>query len=158
MPTLKGVPILLSAGEDEIKENNAFVRWVHRVRRPSSMYALRASASVADVRLERKLRYDYAKSKARGLLRATQNPRYAPALKHTSAAAPSRAASPRQALAMDSSIPTITGGKRQRSQGDPDHDVRRRQRRRGNPAEGESQIPMSSRTQDIRASLFWLRP
>ena len=42
---------------------------MHRTRRLSSMYALRASVSVADVRLKRKLQYDYAKLKARGQLR-----------------------------------------------------------------------------------------
>ena len=61
---MKGVPILLFAGEDETEEDDAFVRWVHRARRLSNMYALRA---VADVRLERKLRFDYAKLKARAI-------------------------------------------------------------------------------------------
>ena len=42
---------------------------MHRTRRLSSKYALRAIANVADVRLERKLRYDYAELKARVQLR-----------------------------------------------------------------------------------------
>ena len=69
VPPIKGVPILLSAGETEDEEDNDFIRWVHRTHRLSSMYALRASVSVADVRLKRKLQYDYAKLKARGQLR-----------------------------------------------------------------------------------------
>ena len=66
VPPIKGVPILLSAGETKEEEDNEFIRWMHRIRRLSSMYAMRASVSVADVRLKRKLRYDYAKLKARG--------------------------------------------------------------------------------------------
>lgn len=124
---------------------------LHRFRRLSCMYALRASASAADVRLERKLRYDYAKSKARGQVGVAHHSRYAPVTKHSSAAAAPRVASLRQALAFDSSTPTLIGGKRQRSHGDSDPDVQRRRRCRGNPAEGESQISMSSRTLDTRA-------
>ena len=66
VPPIKGVPILLFAGETADEEDNDFIRWVHRTCRLSSMYALRSSVSVADVRLERKLRYDYAKLTARG--------------------------------------------------------------------------------------------
>uniref|UniRef100_M4C6P9 Uncharacterized protein n=1 Tax=Hyaloperonospora arabidopsidis (strain Emoy2) TaxID=559515 RepID=M4C6P9_HYAAE len=66
VPPIMGIPILVFAGETTDEEADAFVRWVHRTRRRSSMYVLRASVSVADVRLERKLRYDYAKLKARG--------------------------------------------------------------------------------------------
>ena len=56
VPPIKGVPILLSAGETKEEEDNEFIRWMHRTRRLSSMYAMRASVSVADVRLERELR------------------------------------------------------------------------------------------------------
>ena len=69
VPPIKGVPILLFAGETTDEEDNDFVLWVHRTRRLSSTCALRASANVADVRLERKFRYDYAKLTARGQLR-----------------------------------------------------------------------------------------
>ena len=66
--SIKGVPILLFSGETEEEEDMAFSRWAHYARRLSSMWALRASADVADIRLERKMRYDYAKLKARGKL------------------------------------------------------------------------------------------
>ena len=53
---IQGVPILLFAGELPDEEDNQFIRWVYRKRHLSSVSALRASADVADVRLERKLR------------------------------------------------------------------------------------------------------
>uniref|UniRef100_M4BEB3 Uncharacterized protein n=1 Tax=Hyaloperonospora arabidopsidis (strain Emoy2) TaxID=559515 RepID=M4BEB3_HYAAE len=70
-------PVAASLEEREIsqalrktkdEEDNKFIRWVPRTRRLSSKYALRDSVSVADVRLERQLRYDYAKLTARGQL------------------------------------------------------------------------------------------
>uniref|UniRef100_A0AAV1UAX4 Uncharacterized protein n=1 Tax=Peronospora matthiolae TaxID=2874970 RepID=A0AAV1UAX4_9STRA len=76
VPQIRGIPIIMSEDGDETAEDDMFIRWVHGVRRLSSMHALRESASVADVRLERKLRYDFAKLKARGRLREY----YAPAM------------------------------------------------------------------------------
>ena len=63
VPPIKGIPILLFAGESQEEEDNAFVRWVHRKRHFTRMFALIASANVADVRLERRLRLDYTSLK-----------------------------------------------------------------------------------------------
>uniref|UniRef100_A0AAV1UW03 Uncharacterized protein n=1 Tax=Peronospora matthiolae TaxID=2874970 RepID=A0AAV1UW03_9STRA len=63
---IKGVLILLITGKTTDEEDNDFIRWVHYTRSLSSMYAWRAGVSVVDVRLERKLRYDYAKLNASG--------------------------------------------------------------------------------------------
>uniref|UniRef100_M4BBE9 Uncharacterized protein n=1 Tax=Hyaloperonospora arabidopsidis (strain Emoy2) TaxID=559515 RepID=M4BBE9_HYAAE len=126
VPPIKGVPILLFAGETKDEEDNEFIRWVHRTRRLSSMYALRASVSVADVRLERKLRYDYAKLKARGQLR--NRTRYA--------SATTVAAGVGQTVTNNPPIDTTSGGKRPRSQDDPGHDVQKHPRRMGSLAEG----------------------
>ena len=132
---LRAYPFL-SAGESKDEEYNEFIRWVHRTRRLSSMYALRASVSVADVRLERKLRYDYAKLTARGQLR--NRTRYA--------SATTVAAGAGQAVTNNPPIDTTSGEKRPRSQDDPGHDAQKHPRRMGSLAEGESQIPMSSPT------------
>ena len=64
VPTLKKVPILLAAGEDEREEYNEFIRWIYWARHLSSMMDLCESASATNVRLEQKLRYEYAKQKA----------------------------------------------------------------------------------------------
>ena len=66
---IEGVLIFLFASELPKEEDNQFIRWVYRKQHLSSMTALRASADVADVRLGRKIRYEYAKIKTRGKLR-----------------------------------------------------------------------------------------
>ena len=58
VPLSRGVLILLCEGELATEEENAFIFWVHKARRLSSMMVLRAIPSMADVRLERKLRYE----------------------------------------------------------------------------------------------------
>ena len=106
----------------------------------TSMWALRASASVADVRLERKMRFEYAKLKARGRLRR-QRVRYAPATQDSHTLATPVAASSQQALAVSSPTSPITGEKRHRQQVDPVHDVHKRPRRTVNPAIGNLELP-----------------
>ncbi|CAI5706255.1 unnamed protein product [Peronospora effusa] len=114
------------------------------------MWAPRASADVADVRLERKIRYDYAKLKARKKLKP-QRTHHASA-QHQNVSATPVAASPRQAEAANSPTLTTTGKKHHRQQADPAQDAQKRPRRMGNPAEGESQTPMNSTTRDTPAT------
>ena len=93
--------------------------------------ALFASANAADVWLERKLRFEYAKLKAKGELRL-QTVRYPSVLQHQSAEATSVATSSRQDVHMSSSTPATIGGERPGLHSDPERDVRKRQRRLSN--------------------------
>ena len=117
--------------EDE--DNNEFIRWAHRARHLSSMLVLRDSVSVADVLLEHKIRYEYAKLKAKGNLRS-RPVRYAPASQHEGAEATSTVMSSRHNLYVSSSITDTTGKKRHGSQADPERDVRNRRWRMSNLA------------------------
>uniref|UniRef100_A0AAV1VM06 Uncharacterized protein n=1 Tax=Peronospora matthiolae TaxID=2874970 RepID=A0AAV1VM06_9STRA len=142
-PPIKGVPILLFAGITVSEEDDAFVRWVLHVRRLSNMFALRASANVADVRLERKLRYDKAKLKARGQLR--KGTRYA--------SATTVAASTGQSVTKNPPTQTASGGKKRWSRDDHDHDARKHPKHKGSLAEAVSQTTMSFQTQGTLSTL-----
>ena len=104
------------------------------------MYALRASVSVVD--LERKLRYDYAKLKARGQLR--NRTRYA--------SATTVGASARPTVTNNPPVDTTSGGKRPLSRDDTGHDVQKNPRRMGSLVEGESHTPMNSTTPGTHAT------
>ena len=97
VPLLNGVTIRLKPNEMEDEDNNEFIRWAHRARHLSSMLVLRDSVSVADVLLEHKIRYEYAKLKAKGNLRS-RPVRYAPASQHEGAEATSTVMSSRHDL------------------------------------------------------------
>ena len=70
VPMQRTIPVVLYPGESEAEDDSTFIRWAHRARRLPSMSALRSSATKAEVRLERKLRYEFVKLKAKGQLRS----------------------------------------------------------------------------------------
>ena len=94
-----------------------------------------------DVRLERNLRYEYAKLKARCQLRTRT--RYASATPVVTGPDPMARSNPLP--------PTTIGGKRFRSIEDPCHDIRKHPRRMGNPEDPVSHTPTSSTTPGTHA-------
>ena len=124
VPPINGVPVVKTAEESTSDEDDSFVKWVHKTRRLANIYALRNGTDVADVRLERKLRYEFAKLRAKGRSRASRPSRYA--------SATSVATTPGQTLTREPSNHTTIGGKRSGSKAHLDRDVRKRPRRTGN--------------------------
>ena len=97
---------------------------------------------MADVRLERKLRYDCAKLKARGQLR--NRTRYASATTVAASAGPTVTNNP--------PVDTTSGEKWPRSRDEAGHDVQKLPRRMGSLVEGEFHTPMSSTTPGTHAT------
>ncbi|GMF45640.1 unnamed protein product [Phytophthora fragariaefolia] len=58
---MRTYPVVLQPAEDSTEYDSRFELWVEKARRLSSMEDLRASCSEVDARLERRLRFDYAK-------------------------------------------------------------------------------------------------
>ncbi|ETI30539.1 hypothetical protein F443_22339 [Phytophthora nicotianae P1569] len=64
-PSMRTIPVVLNPGESENAYEARFQNWVERARGLPSYKSLRASCSEIDIRLERCLSLDFAKSKAR---------------------------------------------------------------------------------------------
>uniref|UniRef100_M4BUG1 Uncharacterized protein n=1 Tax=Hyaloperonospora arabidopsidis (strain Emoy2) TaxID=559515 RepID=M4BUG1_HYAAE len=117
------------------------------------MIALRYSASKADVQLERKLRYEFAKLRAKDQLRSLYRNHYAKSVAgQTTTVLTVQTVAGHSVLTSETYTPTPIGEKRVGVQAEPQHDAQKRQRRTGNLVEGVPQTPMSSQTQNIHAT------
>ena len=146
VPTQRTIPVILYPGESEANDDSTFTRWAHRARRLPSMSALRSSASKADVRLERKLRYEFAKLKAKGQLRSLYPAQYAkPVADPTTTVSTVQTVAGHSALVSEPYTPTSIGGRRVGVQSDPQRDAQKLHRRTGNLAEKVPRTPMSFR-------------
>ncbi|KAG3148318.1 hypothetical protein PI124_g10112 [Phytophthora idaei] len=65
VPAMRTVPVVVRPGEATTAYEAQFQNWVERARRLPTYEALRASFFETDIRLERRLRLDFAKLKAR---------------------------------------------------------------------------------------------
>ena len=125
-----------------------FTRWAYRASRLPSMSALRSSASKADVQLERKMCYEFAKLKGKGQLRVLYRTQYTkPVAGQATTVSTVQTVAGHSVLVRESYTPKPIGGKRVGVQADPQRDAQKRQRRTGSLAEGVLQTPMSSQTQ-----------
>uniref|UniRef100_M4C6Q3 Uncharacterized protein n=1 Tax=Hyaloperonospora arabidopsidis (strain Emoy2) TaxID=559515 RepID=M4C6Q3_HYAAE len=115
--------------------------------------ARRASASKADVRLERKLRYKFARLKAKGQLRSLYRNQYAkPVAGQTTTVSTVQTVSGHSVLTSEPYTLTPIGGKRVGVQADPQRAAQNVNGVTGNLVEGVPQTPMSSQTQGIHAT------
>jgi hypothetical protein len=112
------------------------------------------------VRLERKLRFDFAKLKAKSKLPTCCRSHYAPLSLHLGEAPAATASDPRLSPARDPPAPRPSGGKREAtdsaaagSWSGTDRADQKRPRRLGNPAEGVPQTPTSSQREGTHATV-----
>ncbi|EGZ05120.1 hypothetical protein PHYSODRAFT_534699, partial [Phytophthora sojae] len=165
---MRTYPGVLSPGEDSIEYEAQFESWTEHTRKLSSMDALRASSSEVDVRIERKLRFDFAKVRVKRSLSALTQPqtqfsaaRFAPS---STPAAPSREGvsavaqgQPRSKVA-DPAAPQLIAGNRGTTgvpalspRGAGDQADQKRPRRLGSLGGGAPQTPMSCRSEGTLA-------
>ena len=72
--SMREIPIVLFPSETLRENEHAFEKWVHQVQHLHNIDRLRAAKDPGDARLERKLRFDFAKLKAKGQLRSAYMP------------------------------------------------------------------------------------
>ena len=142
-----------------------FTRWDHRARRLHSMNAVRARASKADVLLERALRYDFAKLKAKVQLRPMYRTRYAkPVAGQTSIYSTVQTVAGHSVLVREPYTLTPIGKKRVGVQTKPQHYAHKRQRVRAILPNWHLKLPsvfrprVSTPLQQILVLTFVMKP
>ena len=100
-----------------------FTRWAHRHRKLYNLTALRESKDVVDIRHERKLRYDFAKLKAKGRLNSLYKAPLAEGVPNFQPPAAYTAPVPRHDMSADLPATPPTSAKRYGSPPNPEHDV-----------------------------------
>ena len=68
VPSMKTIPVVLAPGEYAYEDDMLFRSWVHKTRRLRNLDNLQESFLEKDVRVERRLRFGFAKQKASGKL------------------------------------------------------------------------------------------
>ncbi|ETI35462.1 hypothetical protein F443_18199 [Phytophthora nicotianae P1569] len=129
VPSMQTVHVVLAEGETTGALEAQFQNWVELARRLHSYDALRASFSETDIRLERRLRFDFAKSQAKRPTGQSLNLAIDLSSPHSSSG---------KRVAPADSVVRPTGGS---SPSDPDH---KRQQRQGSPAAVAPRTPTSS--------------
>ncbi|GMF57211.1 unnamed protein product [Phytophthora fragariaefolia] len=160
VPPMRTYPVILQPEDDSTEYDSRFELSVEKSRRLSSMEALRASFSEVDARLERRLRFDYAKLRAKRRLPAGFQSRPRVGDIHYAPLNPSASPVQKEGVAMargqtrsvgaDPAAPQLIAGKREATddavaspRGAVDLSDQKRPRRQGNPAGGAPQTPMS---------------
>ena len=151
--SMREIPIVLFPNETSRENEHAFEKWVHRVRRLHNIDRLRASKDPGDVRLERKIRFDFAKLKAKGQLRSAFMPdNEGVPIERVSTSVARTTMDRGYTRAADPYMPTSMSGKRRLTQVDPELGAQKRQRRTGNLAEEVPQTPKSFPRVDTQAT------
>ena len=154
--------MVLAPGESASEVGMLFRSWVHRTRRLQNLDSLQASFLEKDVRVERRLRFDFAKQKASGKVRQA----FHQTLPHGSSAPADTSSRAHQCESRDvptqgqSGSPSADLGLPATSAGKPgatdvaavDRRDQKRQRRQGSPYGGAPHTPESSVSGDIPAT------
>ena len=161
VPNMRTCPRVLHPGESSDDDEVHFMRWVEKARKLPSLEALMASYTEVDARVERALRFAFAKLKAKRKLSYGYRTMYAsatpvaPATTSTESVSTSAGQSRSSAANPAAPPPNVKRGSTAAAATGPRPDGRdqKRPRRQGNLAGGAPRTPTSSASVDNPSTL-----